>query len=41
MKTIKIDLPQDLSQLEIHTFADEHFGDENTVTSLTMLPKQV
>lgn len=29
MKTIKIDLPQDLSKLEIHLFADEHIGDEN------------
>lgn len=29
MKTIKIDLPQDLKQLEIHTFADEHIGDEH------------
>lgn len=29
MLTIKIDLPQDISQLEIHTFADEHIGDEH------------
>ena len=29
MKTIRIDLPQDLQQLEIHTFADEHIGDEH------------
>ena len=29
MKTIKVDLPQDLQQLEIHTFADEHIGDEH------------
>lgn len=28
MKTIKIDLPQNLLQLEIHPFADEHLGDE-------------
>ena len=28
MKVIKIDLPQDISQLEIHPFADEHIGDE-------------
>lgn len=28
MKVIKIDLPQELSQIEIHTFADEHIGDE-------------
>lgn len=29
MNTIKIDLSQDISQLEIHTFADEHIGDEH------------
>ena len=29
MKIIKIDLSQDISQLEIHTFADEHIGDEH------------
>lgn len=29
MKTIKIDLPQDIHFLEIHTFADEHIGDEH------------
>lgn len=29
MKTIKIDLPQDIAELEIHTFADEHIGDEH------------
>ena len=29
MKTIKIDLAQDLLLLEIHTFADEHIGDEH------------
>lgn len=28
MKAIKIDLPRDITQLEIHTFADEHIGDE-------------
>ena len=28
MKTIKVDLPQDILELEIHTFADEHIGDE-------------
>ena len=27
MKVIKIDLPRDLKQIEIHTFADEHLGD--------------
>ena len=29
MKVIKIDLPQDIPALEIHTFADEHIGDEH------------
>lgn len=29
MKTIKIDLAQNISNLEIHTFADEHIGDEH------------
>lgn len=29
MKTIKIELSQDISQLEVHTFADEHVGDEH------------
>ena len=29
MKVIKIDLPPDISQLEIHPFADEHIGDEH------------
>ena len=29
MKTIKIDLPQEITQLEIHIFADEHVGDEH------------
>lgn len=29
MRVIKIDLPQDISQLEIHPFADEHIGDEH------------
>ena len=29
MKIIKIELPQDILQLEIHTFADEHVGDEH------------
>ena len=28
MKVIKIDLPRELSSVEIHTFADEHIGDE-------------
>ena len=27
MKVIKIDLSQDLKQIELHTFADEHIGD--------------
>lgn len=29
MKVIKIDLPQELSQVELHVFADEHYGDEH------------
>ena len=29
MKVIKIDLPRDIEELEIHTFADEHIGDEH------------
>lgn len=29
MKTIKIDLPSELEQLELHIFADEHIGDEH------------
>ena len=29
MKTIKIDLPRELEQVELHIFADEHLGDEN------------
>lgn len=28
MKVIKIDLPSELQQLELHIFADEHIGDE-------------
>ena len=28
MKTIKIDLPRELDRIELHTFADEHIGDE-------------
>jgi predicted phosphodiesterase len=28
LKTIKIDLPQTIKLLEVHTFADEHIGDE-------------
>ena len=28
MKTIKIDLPRELENVELHTFADEHLGDE-------------
>ena len=30
MKEIKIYLPSELSQIELHTFADEHIGDENS-----------
>ena len=29
MKTIRIDLPRDLESIELHTFADEHLGDEH------------
>lgn len=29
MQTIKVNLPQDIKLLEIHTFADEHIGDEH------------
>lgn len=29
MKVIKIDLPRELTSLELHTFADEHIGDEH------------
>ncbi len=32
MKVIKIDLPKDISLLEIHVFADEHIGDEHCDT---------
>ena len=30
MKVIKIDLPRELESVEIHTFADEHIGDEHS-----------
>lgn len=30
MKVIKIDLPKELKQIELHTFADEHIGDEHS-----------
>ena len=36
MKTIKIDLPQNIEQLEIHIFADEHIGDEHCDTKRLM-----
>lgn len=29
MKVIKIDLPKDVEKIELHTFADEHIGDEH------------
>ena len=29
MKTIKINLPEELESIELHIFADEHIGDEN------------
>ena len=28
MKTIKIDLSQELKNIELHIFADEHVGDD-------------
>lgn len=30
MKVIKIDLPKELKSIELHTFADEHIGDEHS-----------
>ena len=30
MNVIKIDLPSELTQIELHTFADEHIGDEHS-----------
>ena len=30
MKVIKIDLPKELKSMELHTFADEHIGDEHS-----------
>jgi predicted phosphodiesterase len=30
MRVIKIDLPRDLPSMQIHTFADEHIGDEQS-----------
>ena len=30
MKIIKIDLPRELESVELHTFADEHIGDEQS-----------
>ena len=30
MKVIKIDLPRELEYIELHTFADEHIGDEHS-----------
>lgn len=32
MKAIKIDLPQELEQVELHVFADEHMGDPHSDT---------
>ena len=29
MKIIKIDLPSELEEVELHIFADEHIGDEH------------
>lgn len=34
MKAIKIDLPAELKSVELHTFADLHRGDKNSVKSL-------
>ena len=36
MKVIKIDLPRDLESVELHTFADEHIGDEHCDIKLLM-----
>ena len=36
MKTIKIDLPRELKQVELHIFADEHLGDERCDTKRLM-----
>lgn len=36
MNTVRADLPRDIKQLEIHTFADLHIGDKNCDTSLVM-----
>ena len=30
MNVIKLDLPSELTQIELHTFADEHIGDEHS-----------
>ena len=30
MKVIQIDLPSELEQIEVHTFADEHIGDQHS-----------
>lgn len=30
MKVIRVDLPSELTQIELHTFADEHIGDEHS-----------
>ena len=30
MNVIKIDLPSELTEIELHTFADEHIGDEHS-----------
>ena len=39
MKTIKVDLSQDLKQIEIHTFADEHIGD--ALCDMTRLKERI
>ena len=39
MKVIKIDLPKELEKIELHTFADEHIGDEHS--DLERLKKRI
>jgi predicted phosphodiesterase len=39
LKIIKIDLPKDVDNIELHTFADEHIGDEHA--DLERLKKRI
>lgn len=39
MKVIKIDLPKEIEKIELHTFADEHIGDEHS--DLERLKKRI